>query len=318
MDKIPVVAVVGPTASGKTALAVSLARRYGAEVVSADSMQIYRGMEIATAQPSAEETAGVPHHLIGFLEPTQSYSAAAYCADAHRTIAEIAARGRRVIVCGGTGLYVDSLLSGMVFAPEPDTAEIRRQLLQKKEALGMEALYNELAAVDPAAAAAVHINNEKRVLRALEQYYASGETPSAVRARAAAGESPYRTLYLGLFFEDRSVLYDRIDRRVDAMLAAGLAEEARRFYRAETSVTAAQAIGYKELKPWLAGELSLEQAAENLKRATRRYAKRQLTWFGRNPALRRLYRDRLTDAELFAAAAGAVDASHIFEEENGE
>ncbi len=318
MKKIPVVAIVGPTASGKTALAASLARRYGAEVVSADSMQIYRGMDIATAKPTAEETAGVPHHLIGFVDPTQEYSVAAYCADAQRAVADIAARGRRVILCGGTGLYADAFLSGMAFAPEPEAPEIRRLLRRKKEELGIAALYEELAAADPEAAAAIHVNNEKRVLRALEQYYASGETPSAVRARAAAGESPYRSLYIGLFFEDRQALYDRIGRRVDAMLAAGLAEEARGFYASPASATAVQAIGYKELLPWLNGEIPLEEAAENLKRATRRYAKRQLTWFGRNPALHRLYRDGLTDAALTEAAAAIIDASGIFEEENGE
>lgn len=312
MNKIPVLAVVGPTASGKTALAVSLAEFYGAEVVSADSMQIYRGMDIATAKPAPEEMRGVRHHLIDFLDPAESYSAAAFCADAAKAVEDIVSRGRRVILCGGTGLYTDSFLSGLRFADEPENETLRRKLQARKETEGIEALYEELRALDPETAAAVHINNEKRVLRALELYYATGEKPSAVRARAKAAEAPYRSETVGLFFEDRALLYDRIDRRVDRMLEAGLVEEARAFYAADSAGTAAQAIGYKELKPYLDGALPLETAAENLKRATRRYAKRQLTWFGRNGDIHRIYRDGLSDEDVFEKARAVIDDTGLF------
>jgi tRNA dimethylallyltransferase len=304
--------VVGPTASGKTALAVSLAEYYGAEVVSADSMQIYRGMDIATAKPSAEEMRGVPHHLLDFVDPAESYSVAAFCADAAKAVNGIVSRGRRVILAGGTGLYVDAFLSGLSFREETESGALRTALLARREAEGIEALYEELKALDPQTAAAIHIHNEKRVLRALELYYATGETPAAVRASAKEGISPYRSETIGLFFEDRALLYDRINARVERMLAAGLAEEARRFYAANPAGTAAQAIGYKELKPWLDGEITLETAAENLKRATRRYAKRQLTWFGRNEKIHRIYRDGLSDAEVFEAARRIADETNLF------
>ena len=311
--KIPVLAVVGPTASGKTALAVSLAKYYGAEVISADSMQIYRGMDIATAKPSAEEMRGVPHHLLDFLDPSKSYSAAAFCADAANAAADIVSRGRRVILAGGTGLYVDSFLSGLLFEESTGDAALRARLQARKAAEGIEALYAELQSLDPETAAAVHIHNEKRVLRALELYYATGEKPSAVRARAKAGNSPYRSTVIGLFYRDRALLYDRIDRRVDAMMAAGLAEEARRFYAADPAGTAVQAIGYKELKPWLDGDIPLQTAVENLKRATRRYAKRQITWFGNNENVHRIYKDGLSDGEVFAEARRIAEETGIFQ-----
>lgn len=316
MQKIPVLAVVGPTASGKTALAVALAKRYGAEIISADSMQIYRGMDIATAKPGPEERQGVPHHLMDFLDPGEAYSAAAFCADAEKAILDIVSRGRRAIVCGGTGLYVDSLLSGLRFFDEPDAVSLRRALLQRKEAEGVGALYEELTRVDPVYAAGVDPRNEKRVVRALEIWYATGEKPSVVRARAAAEESPYKSLYIGLFYKDRQKLYDRINLRVDRMLQNGLVEEARRFYASDASATAVQAIGYKELLPYLRGEIPLETAVESLKQATRRYAKRQITWFGRNEAVQRIYKDDLSDLDLLAAACGAVERSGIFQEDN--
>ncbi len=312
MDKIPVLAVVGPTASGKTALAVSLAEYYGAEVVSADSMQIYRGMDIATAKPTPEEMRGIRHHLIDFLDPAESYSAAAFSADAANAAADIVSRGKRVILCGGTGLYTDSFLSGLRFEDEPENEALRRRLQERKEKEGIGALYEELRAMDPETAAAVHINNEKRVLRALELYYATGEKPSAVRARAKEAESPYRSETVGLFFEDRALLYDRINRRVDRMLEAGLVEEARAFFAGSPAGTAVQAIGYKELKPYLDGELPLDTAVENLKRATRRYAKRQLTWFGRNGGIHRIFRDGLTDEEVFLKARAVIDDTGLF------
>ena len=307
-------AVVGPTASGKTALAVRLAQHYGAEIISADSMQIYRGMDIATAKPTPEETAGVPHHLIDFLDPTQSYSVAAFCNDAANAARDIVSRGKRVILAGGTGLYVDAFLSGMRFAGEADAPGARAMLQERLQEEGIGPLYRELQELDPEAAAAIHPNNQKRVIRALELYYATGQKPSDVRRDAVAGESAFRSTLIGLFFRDRSILYDRIDRRVDEMLARGLAEEARRFYASGPAGTAVQAIGYKELKPYLDGELPLETAAENLKRATRHYAKRQLTWFGKNETIRRIYRDGLSDDALFAEACRIADNENLFNE----
>ena len=315
MKKIPVAAVVGPTASGKTALAVSLAERFNAEIVSADSMQIYKGMDIATAKPTAEEKRGVPHHLMDFLDPGESYSVAAFCEDANRCIQDIVSRGKRVIVCGGTGLYVDSLLSGLDFSAAPEDPAVRETLLLRKQTEGIDALYRELCALDPETAAAIDPRNEKRVIRALELYYASGEKPSLVRARARSAESPFESVYIGLFFEDRRKLYDRIDLRVDRMLENGLVEEARQYFALPVSATAAQAIGYKELKPFLDGALPLETAADNLKRATRHYAKRQLTWFGRNPAVHRLFRDTLSDAALADAAGQIILQSNLFTED---
>ncbi|MBQ7637975.1 MAG: tRNA (adenosine(37)-N6)-dimethylallyltransferase MiaA [Clostridia bacterium] len=308
-EKIPVLAVVGPTASGKTALAVSLAEKFGAEVVSADSMQIYRGMDVATAKPSADETRGVPHHLIGHMDPNEKYSAARFVSEASKVIEDVVSRGKRVIIAGGTGLYVDSLLSGLVFREEEGSEEVRESLFRRLKEEGIEALYNELKSIDPEAAAVTHINNEKRVLRALEIYYLSGEKPSAVREQAVSGESPYDSLYIGLFYKNREELYKRIDLRVEKMAQNGLVEEARRFYETGASLTAVQAIGYKELRPFLDGEITLNEAKENLARATRRYAKRQLTWFGRNPDIKRIYRDGLSDGEVFEAACSILQAN---------
>ena len=315
MKKIPVAAIVGPTASGKTALAVSLAERFDAEIVSADSMQIYKGMDIATAKPTPEEKRGVPHHMMDFLDPGKSYSVADFCEDAKKCIADIVSRGKRVIVCGGTGLYVDALLKGLDFSAVPDDPALRETLLRRKESEGINALYEELRGIDPDMASAVDPRNEKRVLRALEIWYAAGEKPSAVRARAKDAQSGFASVYIGLFFRDRQVLYDRIDRRVDAMMANGLADEARGFYALPASATAAQAIGYKELKPWLDGTLPYETAVDNLKRATRRYAKRQITWFGRNHDIFRLERDALTDAALADEACRILTETKLFTED---
>ena len=315
MPKIPVVAVVGPTASGKTALAVRLAQRYSGEIISADSMQIYRGMDIATAKPAAEEMGGVPHHLMDFLPPDAPYSVAAFCRDAEAAALDIVSRGKRVFLAGGTGLYADAFLTGLRFADEPDAGAIREALLKKKETEGIAALYEELRAADPELAKTIHVNNEKRVLRALEIYYAANLAPGEVRRQAAAGESRFLPFYIALLFKDREALYRRIDARVDDMLRRGLASEAKAFYETEASLTASQAIGYKELKPWLDGETDLDTAAENLKRATRRYAKRQLTWLRRGPEKHILYRDELTDGELFEAASRLIDEAKIFEGE---
>jgi len=313
MEKIPVLAVVGPTASGKTALAVSLAEKYNAEVISADSMQVYKGMDIATAKPSEEEMRGVKHHLIGHVDPAQKYSAARFCEEARAAAEDIFRRGKNVIIAGGTGLYVDSLLSGLKFFDEENAPGIRDKLILRAESEGIEALYEELKKIDPETALETHINNKKRVIRALEIYYLSGEKPSEVRQRAKSFESPFESLYIGLFFENRENLYNRINMRAGLMIKNGLIDEAKRFFSSDISETAVQAIGYKEIKPYLNGKITLEEAKDNLSRATRRYAKRQLTWFGRNPDINRIYRDALSDEEAFTAAGEKIDRWGLFE-----
>lgn len=303
MQKIPVVAIVGATASGKTSLAVETAKRFDGEVISADSMQIYKGMSIATAKPTPEETEGIPHHLIDFLPVTERYSVAAFVRQAGERIADIRSRGRLPIVCGGTGLYIDSLLGSMAYEDEPDNAGIRKELEERRDRLGIEDIFNELMSVDPDYASALHIHNEGRILRALEMYYLTGEKPSVRRARAAAQDPPYAPFYISIEYKNRENLYARIDKRVDRMLEAGLEEEARAYYALDKKSTASQAIGYKELAGYFSGEISLAEAVDNLKRATRRYAKRQLTWFRRNEEIHRIYADELPEGTSAADAA---------------
>ncbi len=289
--KIPVVAVVGPTASGKTKLGVDLALRFNGEVVSADSMQVYQGMSIATAKPTPAEMQGVPHHLIDFLPPEESYSVARYMADAAAVIADITARGRLPVLVGGTGLYVDSLLNGVRFSEERRDPGLRARLYEEAARLGNAAMHDRLAEIDPDYASGLHPNNLGRVLRALELYQATGTTMSEQRRRSREHPSDYAPVMLGLNFSNRALLYERIDRRVDAMLEQGLLDEVRAFYQAHHPKTAAQAIGCKEFLGFLNGEKTLAQCTEDLKRETRRYAKRQLTWFGRSSQITWLHHD---------------------------
>lgn len=280
-QKIKILAVVGPTASGKSALALALAKRLDGEIVSCDSMQIYRGLDIGTAKPSAAELREVRHHLIDIVDPDTEFSCADYVEAAKTTIADVAARGKLPILCGGTGLYLDCLLRGGFEENAGDPA-LREALLSYAREHGNGALHARLRAIDPESADAIHENNVKRVARAIEIFEATGVTKSEFDRRSQAVESPYDATVLGLHYEDRAVLYDRIDRRVDEMLEAGLLDETRRLLGMgvfEKNATAAQAIGYKELFGYLAGKESLAEATEALKRATRRYAKRQITWF---------------------------------------
>lgn len=278
--KHPVLAVVGPTATGKTALGVALAKRFGGEVISADSMQIYRGLDVGTAKVTAEETQGVPHHCVDFLTPEEVFSVADFTALAARLEQEISARGALPILVGGTGLYIQSFLEGIRFTEEKPSNGLREQLAAELEARGPEAMYAELLSVDPQAAATIHPNNRVRVLRALEHYRATGRRLSEQKAASRPSQRPYRSLVLGLDFADRAQLYRRIDLRVDRMMEQGLLEEARLVYGHRDSYrTAAQAIGYKEFFPYFAGEAELAACVEKLKQASRNYAKRQLTWF---------------------------------------
>lgn len=302
MNKIKVLAVVGPTASGKSDLAVALCRRFNGEVVSADSMQIYKGMDIATAKPTADEMQGICHHMLDFLETDRQYSVAQYQTDAADCISKICGKGKLPVVSGGTGLYIDTLLNNVRLSEESFKQDLRSELAQRCKTEGAETLLSELAGIDPEYAAKLHPNNEKRIIRALEVWHSTGKTVTE-QNEASHRESPYEVLYIGLDAENRDYLYDRINRRVDLMLENGLENEAREFFNRENSATSAQAIGYKELKPYLDGELSLNEAVENLKRATRRYAKRQLTWFRRNTCINWLYIDKYESKErLFDAA----------------
>ena len=286
MERIPVAAVVGPTASGKTALAVELALRLNGEVISADSMQIYRGMDIATAKPDSDEMRGVTHHLIDFLDPGEPFSVARFVELARPLIDDITARGKLPIVAGGTGLYIDALFGNMQFEEEEVDPALREDLIRFYEAEGFDPLLERLRGLDPDAAERLAPGrNPRRVIRALEMCLSSGMTQTQLNAQRLGQPSPYHSVKLGLRCADRAYLYERIDRRVDQMLDRGLVDEARSFFRQNAGATAAAAIGYKELKPFLDGESDLDTCVESLKRATRRYAKRQLTWFSRDPLI---------------------------------
>lgn len=283
-DKVKVLAVCGPTASGKTALAVQLARQLNGEVVSADSMQIYKGLSVGTAKPDNAEMCGIPHHLMDFLSPDQAFSVADYVAQAGRIIESIAKRGRVPILAGGTGLYLSSLLDGVRFSPAKPVSEERVLLQQELEQNGIGPLYAELCRIDPEYAATLHPNNHVRVLRALELYRQTGKTMTQQRSESVPAERPYNARVICLCPRQREMLYARIDARVDQMMTSGLLEEARDVYEHRALYkTAAQAIGYKEFFPYFEGASELESCVLALKQATRNYAKRQLTWFRRMP-----------------------------------
>ena len=284
-QKIKILAVVGPTASGKTAISVELAKRLGGEVVSCDSMQVYRRMDIGTAKPTKEETCGIAHHLIDAVEPDAPFSCAEYVVAAGEAVVDISARGKLPILCGGTGLYLDRFLCGEMEETHADE-DLRASLFAYAEKNGVEALHARLREVDPESAQAIHPNNVKRVVRALEIYEQTGISKSEFDRRSQAVESPYDAVVIGLYYPRREVLYERINRRVDMMLEDGLLEETKKLLEEgvfDVNLTAAQAIGYKELLGYLDGRETLTEATENLKTATRRYAKRQLTWFSAKP-----------------------------------
>ena len=307
--KMTAIAVVGPTASGKSALALILAERFDGEIVSCDSMQIYRGMDIGTAKPTDAERARVPHHLIDILDPDEPCSAADYGDEAARVAETILSRGRLPIFCGGTGLYLAAALSGRHDAAPPSDPALRAELLARGESEeGRRELYAELAAVDPASAKATHPNNLRRVVRALEIYRLTGKAKSAIDLESKRKAARFDCLTLGLDFSDRADLYARIDRRVDLMMEAGLFSEAKALWEKgylAPGTTAGQAIGYRQFLPCFAGNATPEEAAEEIKLATRRYAKRQLTWFRAQPGI--VWLDGGAD-DLFTRAETAVAA----------
>ncbi len=292
-NKIPILAVVGPTASGKTSLAIALAQQLNGEIVSCDSMQIYKGMDIGTAKPTEAEMAAAVHHMVGFLEPTEPFSVSDYVTMAAKTAEDIYARGKLPILCGGTGLYARSLLDGLVFDEFGRDDALREKLRAEAQEIGLEGLYRHLQELDPEAAEKIHPNNQPRLYRALEYCLLSGGKFSDWQKKAAAVESSYDVCMLGIGFHDRAVLYERINRRVEMMFELGLEKEARDFYEKyrASGVTSAQAIGYKELFPYFEGQRTLPEARETIQQETRHYAKRQLAWFKRENNIHWIYGD---------------------------
>ena len=302
--KKKVIAVVGPTASGKTSLAIEIAKAVGGEIVSCDSMQIYKGMTIATAQPTEEEKQGIPHHLIAFLDPSETYSVAQYVDDAKKCIDDIISRNKVPVIAGGTGLYVDSLLGGIDFGFVPDNGDMREKLRVRLENEGAEKLLSELREIDPETAHMLHVNNTGRIMRALEVYYLTGETISAQKIKSCEKGSDFDVLYIYINYNDRQILYDRIEKRVDIMVETGLLSEAEKFISLGEETTSKQAIGYKELKPYFNNDCTLSEALDNLKKETRHYAKRQMTWFRRNKEMFEVNPD--TDSAYCETAINAV------------
>lgn len=304
-----VVAIGGPTATGKTALSVAMAQRFGGEVISADSMQIYRGLDVGTAKVTPQECCGVPHHLVDILDPETPFSVADFVSAADSCIRSISAAGHLPLVVGGTGLYITSLLNGMGFATEKGDPAVRQKLEQRAETEGKDVLYRELQTVDPEYAATVHPNNLPRVIRALELYQNTGRRMSEQRQLARRKDPPYRSVCLCLGYQDRSLLYRRIDERVDRMAESGILDEARTVYDHRDSYrTAAQAIGYKEFFPYFEGKQTLDACLDRLKQASRNYAKRQLTWFRHQQDAVWLYVDEPGAAPLEQRAAETISA----------
>ena len=281
-EKIPLVVIAGPTASGKTGAGVALAKRLGGEVISADSMQIYKELTIGTAKPTPDEMEGIPHHLIDFADPREEFSVADYVPMAQKKIQEVWQRGKLPIIVGGTGLYISSLVDNVHFGESQSDPVLREELKAFAEEQGPQALWERLAQADPKAAEKIHPNNIGRVVRALEVYHTTGMTITRQQELSKLEPSPYRLCMMALSFHDRQKLYDRINQRVSIMLEEGLEEEARRFFQEGCGQTSFQAIGYKEMAAYFSGEETLEEACEHIRQESRRYAKRQLTWFKRD------------------------------------
>ncbi len=308
---IKTVVVCGPTASGKTALSVRLAKYAGGEIVSADSMQIYKGMDIGTAKVTYSEMQGVPHHMLDIVSPLENYSTGRYVSEAAEVIADIHGRGKIPFVVGGTGMYIDNLVGGTRFgAPAADEA-VREKFMTLFEKKGGEQMLAELAKFDETAAARLHPNDKKRIVRAYEVFEMTGKPISVWDSESKLIKSPYEAVYIGLKTEDRSVLYDRIDKRVDTMFDMGLVREVQKLLDSgvPSDCTAMQAIGYKEIVSALSGECSLEEAREAIKQNSRRYAKRQLTWFRRNEKINWFDTDKTDIEEIYNICQNLVEFS---------
>ena len=303
----PIICLAGPTASGKTALAVELAKELNAEIISCDSMQIYKRMDIGTAKPTHEEMQGIPHHMIGIIEPDEPFSVSRYCDMATPILEDILARGKTAIIAGGTGLYMDSLIRGNDFADFPDTG-IRRRLEEELEEVGVEPLLERLRTIDPYSADH-SMSNPRRIVRALQVYYETGETITAHNERTQSRPPRYSPLWLGLDYEPRAALYDRVNRRVGLMLEMGLLDEIRTLLSSgiPKKCTAMQAIGYKEFIDAMEGFGTIGEAADLVRQSSRRYAKRQLTWFRRNKDMNWLTRTAdTTDEEILQKARQVI------------
>lgn len=311
MNKTFIVVVCGPTASGKTKLAVDIAKKFNGEIISADSMQIYKKLDIASAKPTEEEKEGVPHHLMDFLEPDTAYSVADYVIEARRLIADISARGKLPVICGGTGLYINSIVDNIEFDDTGSDPGYREELKAVAREKGNGAVLSMLREIDPESAERLHENNLSRVIRALEVYHLSGKTMTEIQAESRKNPSPYEPCMLMIDW-DREVLYDRINRRVDIMLQMGLLEEAREFFTHDDYVTASQAIGYKELKPYFDGEKELSECIEHLKQETRKYAKRQLTWFRKDSRINLISADKTTKYDEILKNAEKIIKKYSF------
>ena len=299
-----IICIAGPTASGKTALAVALAKQVNGEVVSCDSMQIYKRMNIGTAKPTAEEMEGIPHHMLSVAEPDEDFSVSRYCQMAHPIVEDILARGKTAIIAGGTGLYMDALIRGNAFAPYPSTGR-RQELEQIAADKGIEAVIQMLRQVDPESADKLHPSDQKRIIRAMEVYLETGETITEHNRKTQAIPPRYDPCWFALEDENRQQLYDRIDSRVITMLQDGLLDEIKGLLQEGISekATSMQAIGYKEFVDALQGRCTIEQATAQVQQASRHYAKRQLTWFRRNAAIHWLRRKNgQQTSEILASA----------------
>ncbi|NLL63795.1 MAG: tRNA (adenosine(37)-N6)-dimethylallyltransferase MiaA [Ruminococcaceae bacterium] len=301
---ISVIAVVGPTASGKTTLAVELAKHFDAEILSFDSMQLYEGMDIATAKPTFSEMQGVPHHMISAIPLDEEMSVAKYKRLADEIIKDIDVRGKRVVLVGGTGLYLDALIDNIEFL-EVDKTGVEEKFCKEIEGLTPAEMYERLKEVDPESADRIHINNVARVARALKVYYTTGYTITHQVKESRKNPSKYKAIYIGLNVKNREYLYDRINKRIDDMLENGLLDEVKEYK--SLGNTSCQAIGIKELVPYVNGEKTLEECLESLKQSTRRYAKRQLTWFRRNDRIHWFYIDEKTQKEILKEAIEIIE-----------
>lgn len=303
-NSIKVISIVGPTASGKTKLAVKLAQKFNGEIVSADSMQIYKGMQIATAKPTFDETEGVKHHLIDFVSPDETYSVAMFVKDASKCIADIYSRGKLPFMVGGTGLYVDSLLNNITFSVEQRDEKLSLELRKIYEDQGIDTLLKMLSEFDIDSANRLKAErNPKRIIRAIEFYKTTGITITEQNEKSNLEKSPYSPVKIGINYKDRAKLYERINKRVDLMLENGLVNEAQDVLSSKLSFTSIKAIGYKELLPYFNGEKTLDECVEKLKMETRRYAKRQITWFKRDLDINWLYADKYNSFEELLADA---------------
>lgn len=302
---IPLVVIAGPTASGKTALAIDAAKQLNGEIISADSMQIYRELNIGTAKPTQEEMQGIPHHLIDFLPPNVNFSVAEYVTMAKECIADINKNGKLPILAGGTGLYISSLVDNISFTESDKSEQLRQQLRQKAEEQGGQSLLDELRQFDPESADRLHPNNIGRIIRAIEIYKTTGITMTRQLELSRQVKSPYELCMIGLTYSDRQMLYDRINLRVDKMMECGLLKEAEMALNISGS-TALQAIGYKEFIPYFNHQCSLDEAVESLKQNTRRYAKRQLSWFRRDDRINWMNVDQMSYDELVCKTVNLI------------